>query len=166
MTADRPVEPHDYAAINLAWAAALGGILAAARDDAPRPAELPLYGLAAFALSKALAKEKVGAWVRDPVVDEDGDRREPKGSGIRYALGELLTCTRCVGTWSSLGLIGLRVMRPREGRIVATVLATAGTNDFLQSSFSWLCAKANAQAQLGDAPLHEWPSQAPRFDRG
>ena len=25
--------------------------------------------------------------------------------GLRYAVGDLLTCTRCVGTWSALGVI-------------------------------------------------------------
>ena len=34
--------------------------------------------------------------------------------------------------------------RPREGRIVAALLATAGINDILQSGFTLLCAKANA----------------------
>jgi hypothetical protein len=35
-------------------------------------------------------------------------------------------------------------VRPREGRIVAGVLATAAINDILQSGFTLLCAKANA----------------------
>ena len=55
----------------------------------------------------------------------------PKGRGLRYVAGELLTCTRCLGTWSALGLVGLRVARPREARLVAGVLATSAVNDFL-----------------------------------
>ena len=47
---------------------------------------------------------------RDPLVDES-DGKRPKGRRLRFAAGELLTCTRCLGTWSSLGLIGLRVAR-------------------------------------------------------
>ncbi|MBA3300990.1 MAG: DUF1360 domain-containing protein [Thermoleophilaceae bacterium] len=27
-------------------------------------------------------------------------------------MGELLTCTRCLGAWSALGLTGLRLGRP------------------------------------------------------
>ena len=46
--------------------------------------------------------------------------------------------------WSSLGLVGLRVARPREGRILAGILAAAAVNDILQSAFTLLCAKANA----------------------
>jgi hypothetical protein len=153
---ETPTHPLDYAAINAAWAAMLAGVLASSRSDAPPPHELPVFGLAAFALSKALAKEKVGSWARAPVVDEsDGT---PKGRRLRFAVGELVTCTRCLGTWSSLGLVGLRVMRPREGRIVASVLATAGLNDWLQAAFSTTTSKANTEKKLANAPLEEWPS--------
>ncbi|HEV2812795.1 MAG TPA: DUF1360 domain-containing protein [Solirubrobacteraceae bacterium] len=153
---ETPTNALDYAAINAAWAALLAGVLASGRSDAPPASELPVLGLATFALSKALAKEKVGAWARVAVVDESEGR--PKGSRLRYAAGELITCTRCVGTWSSLGLVGLRVIRPREGRIVASVLATAAINDWLQAAFSATTSKANAEKKLAGAPLEEWPS--------
>jgi hypothetical protein len=160
---DTPTHPLDYAAINAAWAALLAGVLVSSRHDAPAAGELPVFGLATFALSKALAKEKVGSWARAPVVDESIGK--PKGSRLRYAAGELVTCTRCLGTWSSLGLIGLRVVRPREGRIVASVLATAGINDWLQAMFSAATSKANVEKKLASAPLDEWPSSAERFSR-
>ena len=140
---ETPTEPVDYAAINAVWAGLLGGTLALTRGTAPESKELPVYALAAFAMTKAISREKVGTWARAPVVDEREGR--PKGSRLRYAAGELLTCTRCLGTWSSLGLVGLHAARPREARIVATVLATAGLNDWLQSGFSWVCSKANAE---------------------
>ena len=155
---ETPTEPVDYAAINAVWASALAGLLVASREEAPTGSELPIFGLAAFALTKAIAKEKVGSWVRDPLVDEG--TRTPKGSRLRYAAGELLTCTRCLGTWSSLGLVGLRVARPREGRIVASILATAGMNDWLQAAFSTMTAKANTEKKLADAPIEQWPAGA------
>ena len=62
---------------------------------------------------------------------------------MRYAVGELLTCSRCVGAWSSLGLVALRVMRPREAKVVTAVLAASALNDFLQTGFTWACARAN-----------------------
>jgi hypothetical protein len=153
---DTPTRPVDYAAINAVWAALLAGVLATGRGEAPDGRELPVLGLASFALSKAIAKEKVGTWVREPLVDEAA--RRPKGRRIRYAAGELLTCTRCLGTWSALGLVGLRVVRPREGRIVAGVLATAGMNDWLQTGFSWATSQANSRKKLAEAPLEEWPT--------
>ncbi len=155
---ETPTHPLDYAAINAAWLARLAGVLACSRTDAPAAAELPVLGLASLSLCKALAKEKVGSWARAPLVDESDGR--PKGSRLQYAVGELVTCTRCLGTWSSLGLVGLRVIRPREGRIVASVLATAGINDWLQAMFSAATSKANVEKKLSDAPLEEWPSVA------
>ena len=153
---ETPTTPLDYAAINATWAALLAGVLLSTRSDAPPASELPMLGLAAFSLSKALAKEKVGTWARVPVVDESDGK--PKGSRLQYAVGELITCTRCLGTWSALGLVGLRVARPREGRIVASVLATAGLNDWLQAAFSATTSKANTSKKLAETPLEEWPS--------
>src|SRR3954447_9163330 len=147
-----PARARDYATLSAGWGAALGTLLLASRDkgDEPvKPAEIVPLGVATFALSKLVAKEKVDKWVREPFVDErpDGERR-PKGSGLRYAVGELLTCTRCVGTWSALGLVALRVTRPREARVVSAVLGVSAVNDFAQSGFNWICAKSNA-AQSG-----------------
>ena len=105
---------------------------------------------ATFALTKALAKEKVGTWIRDPLVDEAS--RKPKGSRMRYAAGELLTCTRCLGTWASLGLVGVRVARPREGRILTTILASAALNDFLQSGFTLLATRTNTAERVASLP--------------
>jgi len=144
----KPVEPHDYATVNVIWGGLLTALLAGtarAAKPGPAAAELPVFGLATFTITKALAKEKVGVWAREPLVEDDADgEHHPRGRGLRYVLGELVTCPRCLGTWSSIGLIGLRVARPREGRIVASILATAAINDVLQTSFTLLCAKANA----------------------
>jgi hypothetical protein len=138
-----PTQPHDYALFNVAWAALLAAVLATTTREGPTPRELPLFGLASFSLSKSLSKEKIGAWVRDPLVDEE---RRPRGRGLRHAAGELVTCTRCLGTWSALGLVGLRAARPREARLVAGVLATSAINDFLQAGFAWTTASADRSA--------------------
>lgn len=143
---ERPTQPHDYAIVNLTWAALLAGVIAMTDHDGPPVQEMPLFGLASFSVSKTLSKEKVGSWVRTPVVDESVPERTPKGRGLRYAAGELVTCSRCVGTWSALALVGLRAARPREARLVAGVLATSAVNDFLQAGFAWLTANANRSA--------------------
>jgi hypothetical protein len=105
--------------------------------------ELVPISVATFALSKVIAREKIGAWLREPFVEMDHGERKPRGRGLRRVVGELVTCTRCVGTWSSLGLVGLRVTRPREGRVVATILAASALNDFMQAGFAALCSQAN-----------------------
>ena len=142
-----PASATDHAALSAGWAALLGAVLVAARDKGDEPVravEILPIGLATFALSKLVAKEKVDAWVREPFVEEHPDGRRPKGTGLRYAVGELLTCTRCVGVWSALALTALRVTRPRESRVVNAVLGASAINDVAQAGFTWLCTRANA----------------------
>src|SRR4051794_30575842 len=163
-----PTEPVDYAAISATYGALLGTVVLAARDrgeDRIPSSELLPLGAATFALAKLIAKEKAETWMREPFVDEAS--RRPKGRRLRYAVGELLTCTRCVGAWSSLGLVALRVTRPREARAVTTVLATGALNDFLQAGFSALCAAGDRAAsprppRPADAP----PPRSGAFARG
>jgi hypothetical protein len=163
-TNPEPASSSDYAALSAGWGALLGAVLVAARDkgDEPvRPAEVLPLGLATFALAKLVAKEKVDAWVREPFVEERAGGREPKGEGLRYAVGELITCTRCVGVWSALGLTALRVTRPREARVVNAVLGASAINDVAQAGFTWLCRKANPPASREPAPSERRFSRAP-----
>ncbi|HEX8073359.1 MAG TPA: DUF1360 domain-containing protein [Thermoleophilaceae bacterium] len=143
----RTTEPADYAAINAVYAALFAGVLYATRDraaDDPIPVrELVPLSAATFALSKVIAREKVGTWLREPFVDQDGHEPRPAGRGLRRAVGELVTCTRCVGAWSALGVVGLRVAAPQTGRTVSAVLAASAANDWMQAGFRWLCARAD-----------------------
>ena len=155
-----PTKPVDYAALTAGYGALLGALLVASRDSGEQPideTELPGIALATFALSKLIAKEKVDSWMREPFVEElpSGERR-PKGRRLRYATGELLSCTRCVGAWSALGLVALRVSRPREARVLTAVLAATAVNDWMQAGFTWLCARADSP----EAPKTAGESQA------
>jgi hypothetical protein len=140
-----PTEAADYAVLTAAYGALLAGLAHSARgrDPIPRGELLPIAA-ATFALSKLVVHEKVETWVRRPFVDERADGKRPRGRRLRYAVGELMNCTRCMGAWGALGLVALRVHSPAAGRTVTTVLAASAGNDVLQSGFSLLCAKANA----------------------
>jgi uncharacterized protein DUF1360 len=146
-----PTEPADYAALSLLYGALLAGTAVSARRRGPIPtAELPTLAAASFALSKLVVNEKVESWMRRPFVDEDS--RRPKGRRLRFAVGELLTCTRCTGAWSALGLVALRLHAPNAGRTVSGVLAASAGNDLLQASFKAICAQANTEPRRRDAP--------------
>jgi Protein of unknown function (DUF1360) len=140
-----PTETADYAVLTAAYGTLLGVLAGAARRREPIPrTELVPLSAATFALSKLIVHEKVETWLRQPFVEERPDGKRPRGRRLRYAVGELLNCTRCVGAWSALGLVALRLSSPAAGRTVTTVLAASAGNDVLQSAFSLLCAKANA----------------------
>jgi hypothetical protein len=146
-TDDRPTEPVDYAALNAVYGVLLAGVLIATRDrtreDPIEVRELIPLGAATFALSKVIAREKIGSWVRDPFVEVDHGERRPRGRRLRRAVGELVTCTRCVGAWSALAVVGLRVAEPGAGRTVANVLAASAANDWLQLGFKLAAAHTN-----------------------
>jgi hypothetical protein len=150
--AQTPTEATDYAALSGAYGALLGTLAATSRGREPVPqAEVPVLAAATFALSKLIVHEKVETWLRRPFVDEGGEGKRPKGRRLRYAVGELLTCTRCTGAWSALGLVALRLHSPAAGRTVAAVLAASAGNDMLQAGFSWLCAGANTREREAEA---------------
>jgi hypothetical protein len=138
--------PVDYAALNVAWLGLVAALIAATRRREPHEPietrELVPLSAATFALSKAVARERIGTWVREPFVEEDG--RRPRGRRLQHAIGELLTCTRCVGTWSALAIVGLRVANPAAGRTVTSILATSAANDWLQAGFKYLCEVTNS----------------------
>jgi hypothetical protein len=122
------------------------------RGRGPIPAtELPGLAAASFALSKLVVHEKVESWIRRPFVDEQNGGR-PKGRRLRYAVGELLSCTRCMGAWSALALTALRLHSPAAGRTVTTVLAASAGNDMLQATFSWMCAHATTEQKVAEDP--------------
>jgi hypothetical protein len=144
------VAPVDYGKLNGVYLGVLAGVVLAARRGGREPLrerELLPLGAATFALSKVIAKEKVGTWVREPFVEEGEGDSQPRGEGVRAAVGELLTCSRCVGAWSAAAVVGLRLASPDAGRAVTGVLAASAANDFLHAAFNWVTAKADAAEQ-------------------
>jgi len=143
--------PEDYAILATVFLTGLASVIALARRRhaegaaAIPPRDLPALALATFALADTVVKEKVSTWVRQPFVEEDSEHHpgSPKGRGMQRAVGELLTCTRCAGTWGALVLVGLRTASPVAGRATTNVLALAGANDLLQSGFRLLVERAN-----------------------
>jgi hypothetical protein len=138
----------EYASLNAVYALALAGLVAGTHNRgedvrAVLGTELIPLTAATFAVSKMIARERIGSWVREPFVEDPVGRKRPRGGSVHRALGELVTCSRCVGAWTALGFVGLRVVHPRAGRTATAVFAVAGFNDFAQAGFRGLCDWAN-----------------------
>ena len=143
---DKP--PYEaYATIAGAFFGGLAAVAALSRRSPPGTAlELVALAAATFKASRALTRERVGSFVRQPFVEGDaeaGEEEHPAGSGIQRALGELVTCPRCLGTWTAAGLASAQVLTPRFGRLLTWTPGAAAANDFLQAAFTAVCAKAN-----------------------
>jgi hypothetical protein len=140
-----------YAGIVGVFAAGLAGAggLARALDRNPAcqtPLDLVVLALASFKGARTLARDEVTSFLRQPFVRGEahsGDDEEPVEGGFHQAIGELVTCSRCVGTWAAAGLATTQILAPRFGRLLTWSLAAAGANDFLQAGFAALRSKAD-----------------------
>jgi Protein of unknown function (DUF1360) len=148
-TQERP--PYEaYATIMGVFVAGLAcaGMLARALRRTPQEhtaLDLVALSAATFKASGTLAHDEVTSFIRAPFVRGEahsGDE-EPVSGGMEQAIGELVTCTRCVGTWAAAGLGVTQVLAPRFGRLLTWTLGAAALNDFLQAGFAALSAKAN-----------------------
>jgi hypothetical protein len=101
---------------------------------------------ASFKAARTLAHDEVTSFIREPFVRghaHTGEGEEPQQGGMQQAIGELVTCTRCVGAWTAAALTTTQVLAPRFGRMLTWSLAASAANDFLQAGFAALTAKAN-----------------------
>jgi hypothetical protein len=146
-----------YAAIMGTFAgglAAAGAVSRLLRRDPQCQTALDFVVLstATFKAARTLSHEEVTSFLRQPFVRgqaHSGEDEEPVEGGIEQAIGELVTCTRCVGTWAAAGLAATQVIAPGFGRLLTWSLGAAAANDFLQAGFSGLTAKANQLEEQG-----------------
>jgi hypothetical protein len=144
-----------YAAIMGTFVAGLAGAGLLARALGRSAEEqgslnLVVLGAATFKAARTIARDDVTSFIRDPFVEGDAHEggEEPVESGdLRQAIGELVTCSRCVGMWAAAGLTTTQVVAPRFGRLLTWTLAAAGINDFLQAGFAALAHKSNELEQ-------------------
>ena len=144
-----------YATIMGAFVGGLGlaGLAARALDRNPAcqsTLDFVVLSAASFKAARTLARDEVTSFLREPFVEGDaheGDEDPVESGDYRQAIGELVTCSRCVGTWTAAVLASSQILAPRFGRLLAWSLGAAAANDFLQASFSALTAKANQLEQ-------------------
>ena len=144
-----------YAAIMGTFVAGLGSAGLAARLLGRDPRDhswldFATLSAATFKAARTVARDEVTSFVREPFVaghaHEGGE--DPLETGdLRQAIGELVTCSRCVGTWAAAGLAVAQVLAPRFGRLLTWSLAAAGANDYLQAGFAALTRKADQLEQ-------------------
>jgi hypothetical protein len=140
-----------YAAITGAFVGGIGLASIAARifDRNPAcqtPLDFAVLSLASFKAARTVARDELGSFLREPFVDgvaHEGGEPPVETGDFRQAIGELVTCSRCGGTWAAAGLAVSQILAPRSGRLLTWSLAAAGANDWLQAGFSALTSKAN-----------------------
>jgi hypothetical protein len=128
---------------------AAAGAIARLLDREPREhtaLDFAVLATASFKAARTISSDEVTSFLRAPFVEGEahGGDEEPIETGdLHQAIGELVTCSRCIGTWVAAGLAATQMIAPRFGRILTWSLAAAGANDFLQATFAAVTAKAN-----------------------
>lgn len=160
MPADRRPPYAAYAALMGIYSGGLMGAGLAARLLRRSPytsttLDFAVLAAATFKTARTISRDKITSFARDPFVEGeawDGEDERPSGEGMERALGELVTCTRCIGTWTAAGLTAVQVLAPRFGRMLTWSLAASAANDFLQTAFVALAHKANELGEHAERP--------------
>ena len=138
---------RDYAALVTIFNGVLATALLAKKcSEEPLPErvelkDIVLFALATQKLSRVITKDKVTTAFRAPFTEVEGKggagelEERPKGRGWRRAVGELLTCPFCLGTWIASGFTYGYIFSPRITRAVASIFAVGGIADFLQQAY-------------------------------
>jgi hypothetical protein len=128
---------------------AAAGALARALDRDPyehTTLDLATLALATYKAARTLSRDEVTSFLREPFVEgraHEGGEDPLENGGMRQAIGELVTCSRCIGTWAAAGMGATQIVAPRFGRLLTWTLGAAGLNDFLQAGFAALTSKSN-----------------------
>ena len=144
---DRERPLGGYAVLTGAFLAAVGGFAAWLRasgrelPDRMAPGDLALITVATHKASRLVAKDRVTSAVRASFTRYEGDAgpsevsEEPRGRGLRRAVGELVVCPYCVGLWGAAGFTAGLVVAPRPTRWIASVFAALFGSDLLQIAY-------------------------------
>lgn len=116
------------------------------------PGDVVLLGVATHKASRLLTKDKVTSVLRAPVVafvdmgEGNEVNEEPRGEGLRLALGELVTCPFCLDQWVAAAFAAGFVVAPRPARFVAALFAAVALADALH----WADEGLRKSAQQGE----------------
>lgn len=121
----------------LALFAAISPRRSDAAAERPGPFEFVLMALATFRASRLVAYDKIFSGERAPFtrtapdVSGTGQTTVPRGRGPRHAIGELIACPVCNGTWIAAALLYGQRRLPGPTRALITIFAAAGANELL-----------------------------------
>ena len=90
---------------------------------------LTLLALATLRMARMVSNDKI-FWYRysftQEFVDNSGSYTMPSGVGVKGAIGELILCPICTGTWVALGLLYGLVYLPAFTDVLIVIMAIAG----------------------------------------
>lgn len=124
-----------------------------------QPFDLLLLSLSTFRLSRLVSYDKVLEPYRAPFTETvpdasgAGKTTRPTGQGVRRAIGELLACPICSGTWIAAGLVYALGVAPNSTRAFLAIMSSIGSAEILNAAHETLQWTAQEQRrEVGDHP--------------
>jgi hypothetical protein len=118
--------------------------------------DLVMLALATMRLGRMIAFDHIAEPLRAPFTKTVPDRNGagsiviPKGVGVRYSLGQLISCPICVGTWVAAVLVYFLYIIPGPTRVFIAMMAVVGLAELLHSATEALCwVGINARVMAG-----------------
>lgn len=104
--------------------------------------DVVVLGLATHKLARIITKDWVTSPLRAPFTRYQGSvgggevSEKSRGTGLRRAVGDLLTCPWCIAPWVAAGLYATFACDPRAARLLASTFASVAVSDTLQHAYS------------------------------
>lgn len=109
-----------------------------------KPMDLAMLGLSAYRMGRLVSYDLVfqnyRALFTETVPDPTGagDTVAPTGQGWRRAIGELIACPICAGTWISAGLVYGMELLPGPTRALMTIMSGIGLAELVNAATEYL----------------------------
>lgn len=105
--------------------------------------DVALLGISTYRAGRLIAFDQVTEPLRAPVTEQTDDGVQPEGSGVQAAIGEMLSCPTCIGTWIAASLVlGLRVA-PAPTRTFLAFMSASGVAELLDYATEALDSNQN-----------------------
>jgi Protein of unknown function (DUF1360) len=144
---DRPL--GSYGAMLAVYGLTVGAGTLLARLTGRRPPELSVRDVAFMAVtthrvSRTLAKDAVTSPLRAPFTKYEGVsgpaelQEEVRGTGVRHAVGELLSCPFCLSQWAGSAYAAGMLFAPRATRFAGATFTAIAAADWLHLAYARL----------------------------
>jgi hypothetical protein len=105
-----------------------------------KPFDLVQLSLATYRMGRLVAYDKVTETYRLPFTKTESDAYGasdtvvPRGEGIRRAMGELISCPICAGTWIASALVYGLHLAPGPTRALLAIMSSIGAAELLNAA--------------------------------
>lgn len=119
------------------------------------PYDVLLIGLATHKISRLISRDRFNAPIRSPFVRYGSDagagevNEHPRGTGLRLAVGQLLSHPACTGPFVA-PLLTLGMVRvPQASRLVCSTFSAITISDLLHRAYEAMKARSPVQEEQG-----------------